>query len=328
MRWCSLFGGVGEKVIVGITAWETPTGSQGEQDGETVLANPVAPADHPPSDAIRSWLARGIHTFAVDPRRRLGNHGGARRLLAADRASVNTAPGAWRELVSALQRHTMHSGLAQLSAEERQVITLAYLEGRTNRQIAAMLGVSVSTVRRRLWAGLGRLDEYVRRTGTWISAALLWGLAYVIGRTARQGRLANAVSSADWPHRLAATLAAGSMTVAAVSLVAASPDTPTSKHFSRPAPARLQLFPPATASLALTVPAKEEPPAAPPKPLPVLLSTTPLRTAPRDGDAKAHERADAERAAEHADQRADADKAGEHADQFKHVPPGADPQSH
>jgi RNA polymerase sigma factor (sigma-70 family) len=319
---------------VGITAWETPSGSQGEQEGETVLANGVAPADQPRTDAIRSWLARGIHTFAVDPRRRLGSHGGARRLLAGDHRLANAAPGAWRELVSALQRHTMHSGLAQLSAEERQVITLAYLEGRTNRQIAAVLGVSVSTVRRRLWAALERLDDYARRTGTWVSSALLFGLAYVVDRTARQGRVANAVSSADWPHRLAATLAAGSVTVVAVGLVAASPDTSTYKQPSPPATARFQPSLPATARfnssfpttalLKPTVPAKDVPFAAPPKPLPVPLSTASLRTEPRIGDGKAHKRTD---------QRDDGDKADEHSDQegdgstLKHSAPEARRQS-
>jgi DNA-directed RNA polymerase specialized sigma24 family protein len=287
---------------VGITAWETP---QGEQDGETVLANGLTPPDRPPTDAIRSWLARGVHTFAVDPRRRLGSHSGARRLLAGDHRLVNAAPGAWRQLVSALQRHTMHSGLAQLSAEERQVITLAYLEGRTNRQIAAALGVSVSTVRRRLWAALERLDEYARRTGTWVSSALLFGLAYVVDRAARQGRLADAVSSAAWSHRLAATLAAGSVTVAAVGLVAASPDTSTYKQPSRPATARFQPPTPAIAGLTPTVLAAEVPSVAPPKPSPVPLTTTSVRTEPRIGVGKTHKRTD---------QGDDGDKADEHPD--------------
>lgn len=320
---------------MGITAWETPRGSQGEQEGETDLANGLTPSDQPPTDAIRSWLARGIHTFAVDPRRRLGSHGGARRLLAGDHRLANAAPGAWRGLVSALQRHTMHSGLAQLSAEERQVITLAYLEGRTNRQIAAALGVSVSTVRRRLWAALARLDEDVRRTGTWISSALLLGLAYVVDRAARQGRLAGAVGSAGWSHRLAATLAAGSVTVAAVGLVAASPDTSTYKQPSHratarfqpslPATARFQPYLPAIALVTPTVLAPEVPSVAPPKPPPVPLTAASVRTEPQIGIGKAHKRTD---------QRDDGDKAEEHPDRegdalpLKSSAPEARRQSH
>ncbi len=290
---------------MGITAWETPSGSQGEQEGETVLANSLTPADQPPSDAVRSWLARGSHTFAVDPRRRFGSHAGARQLLAGDHRVANAAPGAWRGLVSALQRHTVHSDLAQLSAEERRVITLAYLEGRTNRQIAATLGVSVSTVRRRLWAALARLDECARRTGTWISSALLFGLAYVIARAAKQGRLSDTVGLAGWSHRLAATLAAGSVTAAAVGLVAASPDTSTYMQPSHQATARFQPPPPGIARLTPTVLATEVPSLAPPKPAPVPPRTTSSNTEPRAGGDKLHKRTA---------QEAGGDKTDEHRD--------------
>lgn len=118
--------------------------------------------------------------------------------------------------MSALQRHTVNSGLARLNEKERQVVTLAYLEGRTNRQIAEMLGVSVSTVRRRLIVGLERLDEYVRNTGTWISSILLVGLAYTFGRAAKVGRLSTAAGSTSWSERLVAALAVGTFAAAAI----------------------------------------------------------------------------------------------------------------
>ena len=118
--------------------------------------------------------------------------------------------------MSALQRHTVNSGLARLNEIERQVVTLAYLEGRTNRQIAEMLGVSVSTVRRRLIVGLERLDEYVRNTGTWISSILLVGLAYAFGRVAKVGRLSTAAGSTSWSERLVAALAVGTFGAAAI----------------------------------------------------------------------------------------------------------------
>jgi hypothetical protein len=149
------------------------------------------------------------------------------------------AAGGWRELASALQRHTIHNALTHLSAAERQVVNLAYLEGRTNRQIAAMLGVSVSTVRRRLWFALEHLDEYVRRTGTWVSSILLLGLVYLIDRWARLGRLVDAAASADWQHKLVATVAVGAVAAAGVGLVAAKLPSSLSRHSAPPATARL-----------------------------------------------------------------------------------------
>src|ERR1700675_4690211 len=131
--------------------------------------------DHGRLDAVRSWLANGHHIFGIDPRRRLGHHRHARQLLADDLGAGQARAGEWQALASPLDRHTIRGGMAELTDEQRRVITLAYLEGRTNREIAAMLGVSVSTVQRRLWAALKRLDAYVSHTKDRISALILLG---------------------------------------------------------------------------------------------------------------------------------------------------------
>jgi Sigma-70, region 4 len=177
--------------------------------------------DHARMDALRSWLANGNHIFGVDPRRRHGQHGHARQLLAEDLPADKASSGEWQALASALDRHTVRGGMAELSAEERQVITLAYLEGRTNREIAAMLGVSVSTVRRRLWFGLKRLEAYMSRTRSWVSAVIMLGAGYVVERTAKLGHSL----SADWTHKVASSAAVGAVAVAAIGLTAISPDS-------------------------------------------------------------------------------------------------------
>ena len=233
---------------MGAASWERPGKDQDQQHGAGGAADSMASADPLPNDAMRSWLARGIHTFGIDPRR-LGGRGHARRVLGEDRRSAVPAAGAWRGLASALQRHTLHNALTRLSAAERQVVTLAYLEGRTNRQIAATLGVSVSTVRRRLWLALEHLDEYVRRTGTWVSSILLLGLVYVLDRSARLGRFANPAGATDWTHKLAATVAVGAVTAAGISLLATNLHSSNANHASPPATARLiQRLPRSTGS--------------------------------------------------------------------------------
>lgn len=125
--------------------------------------------------------------------------------------------------------------MTQLSADERRVITLAYLEGRTNREIAAILGVSVSTVRRRLWVALAQLDAYISRTRTWLSAIVLLGAGSLIARAHRLERAANA----DWTHKLASTVAIGAVTAAAIGLTAVIPDSTGSPRSSTPATGRL-----------------------------------------------------------------------------------------
>jgi DNA-binding CsgD family transcriptional regulator len=164
---------------------------------------------------MRSWLVRGSRRFAVDPRRRFGRNGGARRLLANE---IDTAPsrhGAWGGLVSALQRHTVHGELSQLSKEDRQILSMAYLYGHTNREIAQMLDVSISTVRRRLSQALSRLEESMRRAGLWISL-------FALGALALYNRLNHSARGTRLPATLAA-VAAGTATVVTLGVVAVGP---------------------------------------------------------------------------------------------------------
>jgi RNA polymerase sigma factor (sigma-70 family) len=230
-------GAVGAREEVGMASWERPNQVQDIEPGADP-ADSDASAYSPPKDALRSWLAKGIHTFGFDARR-LGGRGHARQVLGDDHRSGYRGAEAWREWASALQRHTLHSALTRLSAVERQVVTLAYLEGRTNREIAASLGVSVSTVRRRLWLALEHLDESVLRTGRWVSAILLLGAVYVADRSSRLGRFVYTSASSDWPHKLAATVAVGVVGAASVSLVGANHHSVALKHSSLPAIAGL-----------------------------------------------------------------------------------------
>ena len=215
-------------------------------------AGSVAVTDAPPKDAMRSWLARGIHSIAIDPRR-LGGGGIARRLLGQDRAAAADPSGGWRELVSAMQRHALHSALFHLTPEERQVVTFAYLRGFSNRQIATMLGISVSMARRRLSLALQHLDDYLHSTGRWISAVLLVGLAFASERATRAGRFVNAAASADWPHKLAATAVVGTVAVAGFGLTSTYLDASRHTQFS---PSRIKPFVPGLPSTERTELAK------------------------------------------------------------------------
>ena len=170
-------------------------------------------------NAMRSWLVSGIHVFVVDPRRRFGRHGRTRELLVVERPAQHEASERWQTLAAALHRHTVRDGLARLSAAERRIITLAYLEGHTNREIAAMLGVSVSTVRRRLLIALEHLDTFLRRSGAWLAALALAALAYVNGHLARGARWAASPATGDRAHLVAATLTVAALGVAAVGFV-------------------------------------------------------------------------------------------------------------
>ena len=192
---------------------------------ETDLLEPdEATTDPLGLDAMRSWLVSGVQF--VDPRRRFGNHSRARELLVADQQVDPTTSRRWQGLAAALHRHTVRGGLSELQPDERHVITLAYLEGHTNREIAALLGVSVKTVQRRLLFALGRLEAYIGRTGVWLSALILVAAAYAMRPLTYGVQLVNsAAASPDRAQRLAATLTAGAVSAAAFGIVAFTSDS-------------------------------------------------------------------------------------------------------
>src|SRR5438874_2709647 len=167
----------------------------------------------------------GEHKVAADSRRRLGGHSLIRRLLVGATGSAPRTSGRWQALASALNRHTIEGGLSKLSPDDRRLITLAYKQGRTNREIAMMLGISISTVARRLSAALERLDRYVHRAGAWISTIVLLGVAYAYGRISTATRSGSAVGSGSWQGSVTWATALGAVTTVAIVLIAASPDS-------------------------------------------------------------------------------------------------------
>ena len=194
-----------------------------ESEDQLVGAN-----GHDALDSIRSWLASGAQV--VDRRRRFGRHGTAKRLLVVDPATRPNGSEHWHNTTSALQRHTVGGALSEIDPEHRRVITLAYLEGRTNREIATTLGVSVTTARRRLLAALERLETIVSAAGAWLVAVLVGFSIYVLARLARL------TDSADKVQRVAATVTVGALAAAAVGVVTYMPST-TAPHHGVPAPA-------------------------------------------------------------------------------------------
>ncbi len=196
---------------------------------------------HDALDSVRSWLASGAQM--VDRRRRFGGHGRTRKLLVVDPAARPNASERWHSTTSALQRHTVGGALSELEPEHRRVITMAYLEGQTNRQIAATLGVSVTTARRRLWAALERLEKYVSAAGAWLAALLVGFSAYVLSR------LAKLTESAATAQRVAATVTVGALAAAAVGVITIMPSTSAPQNASPkaavPAASGLQVIFPA-----------------------------------------------------------------------------------
>jgi hypothetical protein len=162
------------------------------------------------ASSLRSWLVQGTHRFRVVRRRGTGANPRARQFLTADTGWLPGDRNGWRGLVTALQRHSVLTALAELHRSDRQILTMAYLQGHTNIEIGRMLHVSARTVSRRLSAALARLEEHARNAGIWIASLVLLGLGFL---TRTQERLASYVRSVQW-QQAAAVVTAGTAVVA------------------------------------------------------------------------------------------------------------------
>jgi RNA polymerase sigma-70 factor (ECF subfamily) len=108
-----------------------------------------------------SWLLALVHHKAVDAVRREESQ--RRRQSRAEDALVRSAPveaqdvedEAWTRVVS----ERVRGALATLPVAQREALTLAYYGGYTQREVAALTGAPLGTVKTRMLAGMRRLKE-------------------------------------------------------------------------------------------------------------------------------------------------------------------------
>lgn len=107
--------------------------------------------------SVASWLLAMVHQKAVDAVRREESH--RRRSVRAEDDRVLPAP---RDVDSEARSREAGRGrvsLGGLPTPQREALTLAYYGGYTQREVAALTGVSLETVRTRMLAGVRKLKE-------------------------------------------------------------------------------------------------------------------------------------------------------------------------
>jgi len=109
-----------------------------------------------------AWLLTIARSRAID-RFRSGKQEQQRRET-LDTATGYAAPGdsPEQESASSERREIVRSALKELSAEQREVIELAYFQGLSHSEIAAQLGQPLGTVKTRTRLGMIRLRELLR----------------------------------------------------------------------------------------------------------------------------------------------------------------------
>jgi RNA polymerase sigma factor (sigma-70 family) len=111
--------------------------------------------------SVASWLLAVVHHKAVDAVRREESQRRRQTLaeedlaLAAPMATRDVADEAWSRVVA----ERVRTALGALSSSQREALTLAYYGGYTQREVAALTGTPLGTVKTRMLAGMRRLRE-------------------------------------------------------------------------------------------------------------------------------------------------------------------------
>jgi len=111
--------------------------------------------------SVASWLLAVVHHKAVDSVRREESQRRRQTLaeeevaLAAPVSSRDVEDEAWSRVVA----QQVRTAMAVLSAAQREALTLAYYGGYTQREVAALTGAPLGTVKTRMLAGMRRLRE-------------------------------------------------------------------------------------------------------------------------------------------------------------------------
>ncbi|MFR9803006.1 RNA polymerase sigma factor [Pseudonocardia sp. RS010] len=108
--------------------------------------------------AFATWLLTLVHHKAVDAVRREATV--RRRTVSVedtDAVATPAVPGADQDALGAVVAGQVRDALDGLPTEQRQALALAYYGGYTQREVAALTGVPLGTVKSRMFTGLARL---------------------------------------------------------------------------------------------------------------------------------------------------------------------------
>ncbi|MBE0686161.1 MAG: sigma-70 family RNA polymerase sigma factor [Anaerolineaceae bacterium] len=114
---------------------------------------------------VNTWLVSITRHRAIDELRRRGVRPEQALVDWLDeegqeqRDGLPTKEGPEREIETSLQQQTIRQMVADLPAEQRQVLGLAYFKGMSHSQIAAMLDEPLGTVKSRIRLAMQRLRD-------------------------------------------------------------------------------------------------------------------------------------------------------------------------
>ena len=118
---------------------------------------------------LTTWLFRVAHNLTIDALRRRSRQKRTPEATADPAAPIQEQVADEMDVLGEVLRREARQvalrELAQLDERQRQVVLLKIIQGMTLRQVAEVVGVSVSLVNHRLNQGLTELAQRLRRAG-------------------------------------------------------------------------------------------------------------------------------------------------------------------
>jgi RNA polymerase sigma-70 factor (ECF subfamily) len=121
----------------------------------------------PARGSLRTWLLTLVRNRSIDKLRSRRSRSGRETDLELAAAAATQASGSdpWDEVALAAEQHAVRTALARLPVEQRQAVELAYFGGYSQREIAEMTKVPLSTVKGRMRLALEKLRSYLEGKG-------------------------------------------------------------------------------------------------------------------------------------------------------------------
>lgn len=116
----------------------------------------------PERSTPRSWLLSIVHHRAIDKLR--GRQIRLQPVELEEGMNVPDQSDVWKDVSDALTGEDVRSALAELPAEQRETIEMAYFQGYTHTQIAQLTEVPLGTVKGRMRIGLHKLKALLEQT--------------------------------------------------------------------------------------------------------------------------------------------------------------------
>lgn len=113
------------------------------------------------SESWRAWLLTGARRQPVDRRRIRGAHVGLKRMMVEGMQAGPESPYTWKDFSDAMVWHAVGDAVRALPPQDEQLVKLAYFGGSTNEELAAALGITETTVKKRLKDAMERISQHV-----------------------------------------------------------------------------------------------------------------------------------------------------------------------